>query len=349
MRYNFQIIEEKDLWQNALAELPDFAGKIYYSYEYLSAYEKNGDGRAIALMFRQAPGNVAFYPVIIRSIPFQPGYSGFNDIETAYGYGGPYFNSTSHSFIRDFFTEFSHWANEMKVVAEFVRFNPLSVIDNNIYDFYQVSLNRKTIAIPLKKEFSEILCGCTPARRRNYRRAQSEHLTFSISDNLNNFKQLYQKTMSRLNAEQYYFFSDSYFCAIENLRPEQRFFTNVSAANGETVAAGIFLTDSESAHYHLGASAEGCQQMQPATFMMLEAARHANTAGLALLHLGGGLTLSPDDSLFRFKKGFSGHFRDFFIGRRIHQPEIYNSLSNAWQLLTGRKPSILLHYHYGIK
>lgn len=349
MPLNLQVIESSCQWQKAMDALPEFPGKVYYSYEYLSAYEQNGDGRVMAVTMHDDAGSIAFYPFIIKPIPDKLGHPNLYDIETVYGYGGPFFHRPDGLFVKHFCRQFSDWALQNGVVAEFIRFNPLAGINADLADFYQTSLNRKTVVIRLNPDFNAVLNQCSAARKRNYRRALTANLAFTPSDDLSDFKSLYHKTMLRLKAERYYFFSDAYFSALEKMPRDKKLFAKITASTGETVAAGIFLADGPSLHYHLGAADDSFKNFQCSAFMILEAARHAAFSGQQLLHLGGGLTLASDDPLFRFKKGFSSHFLDFFIGKRIHQPEKYNDLSSRWRSLTGLEPSILLHYHYGIK
>ncbi|EKD81769.1 MAG: hypothetical protein ACD_39C01649G0001, partial [uncultured bacterium] len=127
-----------------------------------------------------------------------------------------------------------------------------------------------------------------------------------------------------------------------------RRFVGVKDSEGQLLAAGIFLFDEHSAHYHLGASTAAGREQQPNAFMMLEIAKNSARAGKKVLHLGGGLSLAEDDSLYRFKAGFSKHHHEFYISRRIHRPQLYQQISQKWQTATARKPGILLHYHEGL-
>lgn len=349
MTNKFEIIKTRETWQKALHELPEFPGKAYYSFDYISACQKLSESIPVAALLKKDNQNCVFYPFLLRKIPEQLGKPEAYDIETAYGYGGPFFSNFNTELVSCFFDNFCSWAREMNVVAEFVRFNPLCNFNHLLTDVYQISLNRRTVVIPLEPDFSRLLQQCIPARRRNFQKAAAENLHFKTTTRLDEFKKLYQITMKRVKADSFYFFSDAYFRAIENLPEDQRLFALVCLPTEETVAAGIFLIDQDSIHYHLGASADNFQNLQAGPFMMLKTAEKAALSGKKLMHLGGGLSLSDDDRLFRYKKGFSDKTLEFFIGRRIHQPELYNELSKKWQEITGSRPGILLHYHYGLE
>ena len=71
------------------------------------------------------------------------------------------------------------------------------------------------------------------------------------------------------------------------------------------------LFDELSAHYHLGGSDTEYKDLQGSAFLLWEGAKVAHEMGLECLHLGGGLSLSPEDKLFAFKKGFSNIINEF--------------------------------------
>jgi len=348
MTKDLEIIKTRESWQQALEELPEFPGKAYYSFDYIFAYQQIGDGTPAAAYLKSDCENLVFYPFLLRKVPERLGKPESYDIETAYGYGGPFIKSSSREFVNFFFSRFDSWAKQMNIVAEFVRFNPLTTIKSFLTDFYQISLNRRTVVIELHPIFSEVLHQCTPARRRNFRKAESENLQYKTTEHLDDFKKIYQQTMTRVNAGSYYFFSERYFDALERMPVEQRIFSTVNLPSGPVVAAGVFLRDQDSIHYHLGASADSFQHLPGGPFLMLKTAETAALSGKKLMHLGGGLSLSDEDRLFRYKKGFSNRILDFFIGHRIHQPDLYKELSKSWQAITGAKPAIILHYHYGL-
>ena len=343
---SLEFITSAARWNEIYQELPDFAGKIYYSHAYHAAGAGNGDGQPAAVYYYRRPCRI-FYPFMLRPISSLLGGDGFADLETSYGYGGPQLFAANAADIAEFKDLFSAWALRSNIVAEFIRFNPLSVWHNEFEDCCSVSHNRITVSIDLQQNFDSILGQCTPARQRNWRRACRENLSMRSLPNLSAFTELYQQTMQRLGARPYYRFSPAYFAAIEAIPPENRHFAGVFTPSGDLAAAAVFLLDAHSAHYHLGASDPSFHDLQANAFLMLEAARRFAAGNCRVLHLGGGLSLADDDLLFRFKSGFSPLRHDFYIGRRVHRPEVYESLSQAWQKLTGCRPEILLHYHYG--
>ncbi len=332
-----------------MAQLPEFSGKIYYSYAWHAITAANGDGRPAALFFTDSGTGLAFYPFLMKQVPAAVGGTGEIDLETAYGYGGPTFFNLSGGQISEFYRLMSNWAAENRVVAEFIRFNPLTGHHQHVDAACQTSLNRITVSIDLTKGPENILKGCSPARLRNWKKAGRLGLSFRRLTDQAEFESLYAQTMQRLEAKAYYRFSRQYFAALASLPEESCFYAGAFTADGRLAAAAVYLLDQTSAHYHLGASDQQLLHTRANAFLMLEFARMLcnSDSGRRLLHLGGGLSLAGDDSLFRFKAGFSAHRHEFFIGRRVHDQQKYALFSGHWQKLTGLTPQILLHYHYG--
>lgn len=365
---------------------PVFPGKIYYHPKYLEAAASAELHAIPLLLWWKAPANEinplwprvevsAIYAVLVKSVPITltKDFSRkiYIDMETPYGYGGPIFfmnggyidygdSDIENEFFEAFYSEFNEWAKKTDFVAEFIRFNPLTNNQKLIPDHYDISLNRKTVCIDTSKSFDEILSSATSARRRNYKKARNLGLTvkwYSLQHNLalETFKTLYEQTMTRLNADAYYHFSSKYYNLLAEIdsTPQKSLIFKPDSGNiaiayyeGMAIASVIFLQDYLSIHYHLSCADDAYKDLQPTAFIIFEALRQASEIGYPRLHLGGGLSLAPDDQLFNYKKGFAPNsIKDFYIGKRIIKPRIYSKISQNWQRITGKKPTILLHYH----
>ncbi len=330
-----------------MAQLPEFSGKIYYSYACHAITAANGDGQPAALFLADENTGRAFYPFLMKRVPEAVGGNGEIDLETAYGYGGPVFFNLDAELTGEFNRLMNDWAAENRVIAEFIRFNPFTSFHATSDPACKVSHNRITVSIDLTQGPEAVLNDCSPARLRNWKKANRLGLNFRRLADPAEFAPLYDQTMQRLKARAYYHFSRQYFAALAELPQESCFYAGAFTADGRLAAAAIYLLDQTSAHYHLGASDPQLMYTQANAFLMLEFARKLCGSGRQMLHLGGGLSLADDDSLFRFKAGFSAQRHNFFIGRRIHDPQKYALFSENWQKLTGLTPQILLHYHYG--
>ncbi len=364
---SLEIIEDIKKWDELYNTIPYFQGKVYFSPYYCKALENNLEGKAVLCYFEEKTkeGTIkVFYPFIIKEIPEEltSPYSKetLYDIESPYGYGGPMIFTNEGYLYNDerdpgneqalaFTKEFLEWAKKSNIVAEFVRFNPITMNHNLFVSHYNIELNRKTVTINTLNDFKTMLAMGTSARKRNYFKAVDNGLEIvwcplKDEDAMLCFRDLYDSTMDRLDADKYYYFSDAYLNTLSEL-PDQGVI-GIALYNKEIpVAASLFLFDELSAHYHLGGSDIEYKDLQGSAFLLWEGAKVANEMGLECLHLGGGLSLSNDDKLFAFKKGFSSKINEFYIGKRIINPVLYNSISESWIEKTGKKPKIFLHYH----
>ena len=58
--------------------------------------------------------------------------------------------------------------------------------------------------------------------------------------------------------------------------------------------------------------------------------KYGSELGLKTIELGGGRSTFEDDSLLRFKGKYSHRKAAFYIGSRIYNKKIYNSLARQW-------------------
>ena len=273
---NFEIIEDKNKWEEIYNRVPYFQGKIYFSPYYCKALENNLEGKAVLCFYDDVINNdkiTVLYPFIIKEIPEELtsnlSEKTLYDIESPYGYGGPMiFTSEGYlyndekdpgnEYATSFTKEFLKWANKYNIIAEFVRFNPITMNQNLFYNQYSIELNRKTVSINTVDDFNTMLSKASSARKRNYYKALNNNLEVAwcpLSDEeaMLCFRDIYEETMQRLDADSYYYFSDAYFKSLSEL-PEQGLI-GIALYNKEIpVASSLFLFDELSAHYHLGGS-----------------------------------------------------------------------------------------------
>ena len=78
--------------------------------------------------------------------------------------------------------------------------------------------------------------------------------------------------------------------------------------------------------YHLAGTSKEFLKDTPMKLLLDEARLIGNEIGLDYLHLGGGVGGSDEDSLFRFKSGFSSYRCQFKTWQYIVEPDAYNIL-----------------------
>ena len=340
----FSVTSDPAVWQTFLNGFSPPFRDIYFTHDYINLSVLNSEGIGAAAIFEGDRGVRAIYPFLICKIPNQSAGGQWSDIQTPYGYGGPLVEGSNASDLAFFHEAHSEWCRANAIVAEFVRFHPLLGTHLSAPPEMLVERNRPTVIVDLRSGYNAVFRGFTPARQRNIRKASRARLDIFESQDITTFYKLYHKTMERIGASPYYLFSPSYFSGLARLIPEKCIIFE-ARHDGTAIASAVFLKGAGCLHYHLGGSDRNELALSPNDFLMSKAMEWAIENGFQSLHLGGGATTSADDSLLRFKSGFAPASGEFFIGKRIHHRDKYDSFMADWRRRTGRSPRKFLAYH----
>jgi len=335
-------------WMEALNRLPN--ADVYFLPQYHAAYELDGVQAANAFVAEDG-SDILFYPFMLRPIDSstEGSIQSFFDIETVYGYSGPLATTTDASFLAKAWQWFEAACRDLRVIAEFTRFNPVK--RNVIFADKSQSIrpDRETVLVDLSSGENEVWSGYSASHRRKIRKACSlglECRRVGLSEGMGTFKKLYDETMELVKADPFYFFTEAYYrFLIETLGDDclQLFFVYDKDL---VVAASLFLTYGDTIHYHLGGRMVDYTQVAANPALFDYVIQWGRQRGYRWLHLGGGRTAREDDGLFRFKAGISPLRRQFFTGRRVHNSDVYDELCSAWMRRNGlaeRPPYFLLY------
>ena len=351
MKWRVLSSQQPNEWHDILGLLPP--ADTYFLPEYHRAYELNGEGLARAFVAQEGD-SVLFYPFLVRPIEMvgtEPVPELCYDIETVYGYSGPLCSATDPEFLVDAWKAFASWCQEERIVAEFIRFHPLIENHRTVDGSCNVTWDRDTVAVRLDCSEDDLWASYPQVQRNMVRKALSQGLTceeVSPVNDLKVFKELYQSTMDRVEAQHRYYFCDSYFeHLINGLGDKVRLF---AVCDGDhAVAAALFLRHGDQLHYHLAGNDVHYSAAAPSNLLLHTVARWGQQQGLRWLHLGGGRTADTNDGLFRFKASISQLRFPFYIGRRIHDNQTYEALCAQWmrQRSMTQRPSYFLLYRLG--
>lgn len=348
---NVKCYTTKDMkWNEQIKKLPIEKQDIYYMREYALLCEH--DGHSEAVLFSVEKGeNIGIYVFIKTKIEQWHGEDDYYDIETPYGYGGPVVSMDDQLFEEIFEKLFIQYCRENNIIAEFVRFHPLfknhTVFKKNI----EVLANRTTVSLDLTLSEEEIWMKQIGKQNRNtIRKAAKNGLVVEETRDDTEFRKLYENTMHKVGAEQFYYFDDSYYRRLWNNQEIVLLQVKKIEEQGgqdDVLAAAFFMGCGEYFHYHLAGSKKEYLKLAPNNLLLWEAIRYGKRHGYKKMHFGGGLTNEETDSLFQFKKKFSRDTNIFYIGKRVHNYEVYSALVNEWERKTGRKSPVLLCYREG--
>jgi len=320
-------------WLNIISKFPIEYQDIYFHPDYvtLNCNENKSEG---FIFYNKDKDKIWINPFIkIKS----PSFENFNchdyyDIETAYGYGGPISNNSDIKFIKDSNKKFLLWVKSNNIVSEFVRCHPLFDTTLYISPEFEILENRITCSLDLSKVDVENFSPFKSKVKNKIRKALKSTETFISHEkkDFNYFKKLYLDLMTYKDARKENLFSSSYFEKLFNLIVGNGFMSVVKKKNLETIAIGIFLNGKKTCHYHLSAS-KHYDYPGVNNLMIYNAAMHAKKKNFKILHLGGGNINNKEDRLFKFKNSMSTHNHNYYVGKRINNPEVYKQLKNSWK------------------
>lgn len=327
-------LNNSNKWQEYLDQIPESGKDIYYSPDYYRLYENLGDG--IAKCFVVTNGEeVALYPFLMNAVEGYDLKEEYVDIQGAYGYNGTIYTSLNEELIAEFDKAFNNYCTNKKILAEFTRFHPLLKNKEFSKNRMKVIDDRETVYLNLEQEIeelwqdqfsSQIRNKIRKAIKRNY---SSEVLTNPSQDEINTFITIYNENMRMVGADDYFYFNEQYFRDTFKYLGSNSYLMNIKDEEGSIISSTILFKYGRFFHYHLSGRTEDAISWA-SNFLYSESINLAKQLGAEFYHFGGGRTPAPDDSLLRFKKGFSKTSSIFTLGKKIYYPEVYRSIEKQW-------------------
>lgn len=329
-------------WDHYLDYFSEEKRDIYFEEKYVKLYETNLE-EAVCFVYNSEDYYLIF-PFLRRQFVFES--KTYYDFETPYGYGGPIANVSDENFIYEALQSFYDYCKENNYIAGFVRFHPIL---KNYLGFEHIGIviqDRKTIAINLQYAEEEIWMKEIQTKNRNtIKKGIKTGLEF-IEDvdfkYLTDFIRLYNATMHKLGANDFYYFDESYYYKFKE--EIKNSFLGVVTYNNEVISIALFFYSKDYGHYHLSGSNKEYLTLCPNNFLLWEVAKVLKAKGVKYFHLGGGTNSDDNNSLLEFKRKFSEKCYDFCIGKLINNSEIYNNLCINWAVNNPTKEVILKHY-----
>jgi hypothetical protein len=289
------------------------------AYVRLCAAQERGEPRA--LLVDDADRRMLL-PLIVRDAP-----GGKRDATSPYGYPGPLVAGTDDPrFLHDALEAGIERLAADSIVSLFVRLHPL-LNARPPEGIGTVVQHGETVTIDLSQSAEALWSQTMSGHRNEINRAQKKGYRAYFDDawaQFETFKLLYTTTMQRVSAASYYFFTDAYFDALRRAL-EGNLHLCVVEIGGEVAAAGLFVETCGLVQYHLSGTNDAYTRDRPTKLMLHFVRAWAKQRGDERMHLGGGVG-GADDSLFRFKAGFSKLRQPFFTLRIVVDPPAYARL-----------------------
>lgn len=332
MAYKLLCLDNIFEWNRLHDLLPTDQQDVYFTPEYYALYEQNGDGKAYCFVYEES-GDIVLYPFLLNSIN-QLGYElddEYYDIQGAYGYNGIVTSSKDAGFIARFHECFDQFCQEHHIAAEFSRFHPLLNNQELASPKMQMFYSRKTVKLDMSFSVDDIWKNQFSSKNRNViRKAEKDGVTIVESQDYEFFRQMYDQTMRNVNAEEFYFFPAEYY---EKFK--ETFCDNLilcfAMYDGKPISGSMFMFSKDYAHYHLSGRDKNYYKIAANNAVLWYGIQKAKGRGCKWFHFGGGTTGEDNDMLLHFKQNFSKENGEFWIGKRVHNQEVYDSIVAQWK------------------
>ncbi|WET51519.1 GNAT family N-acetyltransferase [Chryseobacterium indologenes] len=322
--YRFEIIDQSQPEWNKVVKSSNV-----YDFHHTSFYHSIDNTFNSKLFVAYNDQEFIALPMVIRPI----GETGLFDCTSVYGYAGPITSREDFNFDPEFSSffkkSFNAYCEEKGIVSAFSRLHPLIEHSSFFEDFGKVIDINKTITIDLTLPSEQQRAQYRKSNKSEINQLKRKGFYVAEAQNQNDidaFVSIYYETMERVNASPGYFFTKEYFNSFLN---NDNFDSKLLLAkyNEEVTAGAIFTMTKKIMQYHLAGTTEQYIRETPMKLILDEARLLGNEAGMESLHLGGGVGGSDEDSLFRFKSGFSNKQCEFKVWQYIINQKKYNELS----------------------
>ena len=312
---------KKSEWDNVVKQFEKY--DVYYLHGYVKGFKIHGDGEPL-LVYYESKELKAIFVGIKRNTDIEGCY----DCITPYGYGGVLFEgNTSDDNLKHFWFEFKEKMLAEGIVDNFVRYHPILENVEEMKKLSSVTPLGKTIAFDLTSK-DIIWQNITSKNRNMIRKAEKNGVEIMHGKGrelLKKFKEIYNSTMEKDNAERYYFFEDEFYQSIDqDLHDNYEIFYAV--LDTKIIAMSIMIFANDQMHYHLSGSVMEYRNLAPSNLLLYKAALWGCENGFKTFHLGGGVG-SQEDNLYIFKAAFNRNSDyHFYIGKEIFDQEKYYEL-----------------------
>lgn len=303
----------------------------YHHPEYLEMLAGNFEHETEEpeLFVFESGDDVVYYPYLRRSLDTLPfaatvddDLSDYSDIVSTWYWGGPVLSDGAAEGTAERFAEaFTAYCEADDIVAEFIRFNP-NLENHRDFEILDPRFDRETVTVDLRGSRDDIWEGYEGRNQRAIRQAQDAGIVVeptSRTADVARFHDVYSSAMEARDAAEHYRFSQAFF---ERLLESSLFSLLVARHEGEFIGGFVVAHDERVAHHYLSASNPDYWDLRVNNLLYHEVVLHMHETGRDLFDFQGGRP-----GVFTFKKGFSPDRGEFYVGNRVHSPDLYEELT----------------------
>lgn len=322
--------DQPDEWDRLVRRLPhDF----YHLASYHRLAEEANEGLA-RLVVCEDGDRMFLLPILLRKVSEVPGLesSPLTDVTSVYGYAGPLVqpDGNTRESTSGFGALLDEYFASLRACCVFSRLHPLFDQEGVLKMLGTVREVGPTVSIDLTSSEEQQWAGIRHGHKYDLKRLSRAGCVCLHDANLqylDEFIAIYHETMHRVAADEYYLFDRDYFHRLFSLGGV-RFNLFVCLMEGAVACGGLFSLCGGIVQYHLSGTREEFSRQAPTKLMLDEVRKWAAARGARVFHLGGGVG-SRQDSLFKFKAGFSKRRHTFKVWTWIRDEAAYTKLVSA--------------------
>jgi CelD/BcsL family acetyltransferase involved in cellulose biosynthesis len=331
------------LWPDLLRSLRH---DVYHTPEYVAIEARRSGHQGAALVISEGD-QLLFLPYLLRTDTAEQVREGKSiyDVISPYGYPGiltsgsatcdPGFVARAMRLVFDYFAD-------QGACSAFLRMHPILSPEFSHLDLEGISLRRRT-SVGISLDVSEAAIwartrkGHQSTINRCRRLGHHAHIG-SWNEHGDAFRHIYRETMRHAGADDYYYFEDAYFNALQRLG--DHIHLCVVETGGEIVAACLLFECCGIVQAHLGGTRDDHRTESPFSLLLHFARLWAKSRGNQVFHLGGGVG-GADDPVFRYKSGFTRDRFEYVTARVVFDRARYEELVEARARSLNVDPAVL--------
>lgn len=334
MNMNVQIIDlENPLWPKTLQKLRH---DVYHLPEYVYLESKRTQTSPGAVLIHDGD-KILFVPYLLRQchnlLSQDLGTEEVYDVVSPYGYPGILLSTEAfdtNGFPGFALNELQQILKSHNVCSAFFRMHP--ILGHAFQETFQPDTfteNGETVSVDLTLTEPQIWAHTRKGHQSTINKCKRSGLNVRIvpfAEYLDEFTDIYQETMNRVEASQMYFFDSKYFMDLLNLG--NNLHLCIVELKDKVICASLFFECCGIVQAHLGGTRTDYLRYSPFNLLLHYVRLWAKERGNQFLHLGGGIGGSKEDKLHTFKSGFSRQRHDFLTLRLVTDKEKYTHLLN---------------------
>ena len=338
------------LWMEILQQLEH---DVYHLPKYVELEAQRTNSISEALVIKEKE-QIFFVPYLLRSCQnisdFLTQDRDIFDIVSPYGYPGILLSKAaqqSSDFLNLAFKEFKQALYNRGVCSAFIRLHP--ILGQNFTDILATEAlvaNGQTVSIDLTLDESTIWAKTRKGHQSTINKCKRLGLTarrVSFADYFDEFIEIYQETMDRVQAKDIYYFSHEYFKNLLQLK--EHLHLGIVEAENQIICASLFFETCGIVQAHLGGTKNNFLKQSPFNLLLHFMSLWAKKRGNKYLHIGGGVG-GKKDNLFTFKSGFSKQRHQFLTLRLIINKAHYTDLVTSQAKSLNKSPENLLNSQF---